>query len=262
MYVRLAFAVAAHLEPEILIIDEVLAVGDAEFQRKCLGKMKDVSEREGRTVIFVSHNMAAIQSLCTRALLIRYGRIAFNDLPSVICMKYMEENLRSDAQVSIGEMPRPSDQLSLEARIIDQQVISEGKINPSFVNPAQPFSIKLKVKVIADNLKFGVQFIVSDDHQNLIMLDSGSMQHKYFELGKGEYEIECAAAPMMLYAGSYYLQSVLNIPNHKLLDHVEQSYSFSIMSNDPYNKGFNLQKTDKFGVFHVDHHWSEAKRVN
>ncbi|MFN5334310.1 MAG: ABC transporter ATP-binding protein, partial [Bacteroidota bacterium] len=68
MYVRLAFAVAAHLEPEILIVDEVLAVGDAEFQKKCLGKMKDVSVNEGRTVLFVSHNMAAVANLCSKAI--------------------------------------------------------------------------------------------------------------------------------------------------------------------------------------------------
>lgn len=76
MYVRLAFAVAAHLEPEILIVDEVLAVGDAEFQKKCLGKMKDVSG-EGRTVLFVSHNMAAVKSLCKRGLVLENGEIAF-----------------------------------------------------------------------------------------------------------------------------------------------------------------------------------------
>lgn len=75
MYVRLAFAVAAHLEPEILIVDEVLAVGDAEFQKKCLGKMKDVSVNNGRTVLFVSHNMAAIQQLCTSGLLMVDGML-------------------------------------------------------------------------------------------------------------------------------------------------------------------------------------------
>jgi lipopolysaccharide transport system ATP-binding protein len=75
MYVRLAFAVAAHLESEILIVDEVLAVGDAEFQKKCLGKMGEVSKGEGRTVLFVSHNMASIKSLCSRALLLEYGTI-------------------------------------------------------------------------------------------------------------------------------------------------------------------------------------------
>jgi lipopolysaccharide transport system ATP-binding protein len=75
MYVRLAFAVAAHLEPEILIVDEVLAVGDAEFQKKCLGKMKDVSDKEGRTVLFVSHNMTAIKSLCNHGVFLKNGQI-------------------------------------------------------------------------------------------------------------------------------------------------------------------------------------------
>ncbi|RYF10927.1 MAG: ABC transporter ATP-binding protein, partial [Flavobacteriales bacterium] len=78
MYVRLAFAVAAHLESEILIVDEVLAVGDAEFQKKCLGKMKDVSTGEGRTVLFVSHNMGAINKLCNNLLLLEQGKIIFN----------------------------------------------------------------------------------------------------------------------------------------------------------------------------------------
>jgi lipopolysaccharide transport system ATP-binding protein len=79
MYVRLAFAVAAHLEPEILIIDEVLAVGDAQFQKKCLGKMEDVSKNEGRTVIFVSHNMGVVAQLCQTAILLRNGKLVQND---------------------------------------------------------------------------------------------------------------------------------------------------------------------------------------
>ena len=74
MYVRLAFAVAAHLEPEILLVDEVLAVGDAQFQKKCLGKMEDVS-REGRTVLFVSHNMGAIRKLCENCILLQNGKV-------------------------------------------------------------------------------------------------------------------------------------------------------------------------------------------
>lgn len=80
MYVRLAFAVAAHLEPEILIVDEVLAVGDAEFQKKCLGKMKDVSVNDGRTVLFVSHNMAAVKQLCTTGIVMKNGGVIFDGL--------------------------------------------------------------------------------------------------------------------------------------------------------------------------------------
>jgi len=77
MYVRLAFAVAAHLEPEILIVDEVLSVGDSHFQKKCLGKMGEISQREGRTVLFVSHNMGAVSNLCTKGLLLRGGQRLF-----------------------------------------------------------------------------------------------------------------------------------------------------------------------------------------
>lgn len=88
MYVRLAFGVAAHLEPEILIIDEVLAVGDAEFQKKCLGKMKDVSDKEGRTVLFVSHNMVAVKSLCTKGILMQRGEIIHTGTASDIVDHY------------------------------------------------------------------------------------------------------------------------------------------------------------------------------
>jgi len=94
MYVRLAFAVAAHLESEILIVDEVLAVGDAEFQKKCLGKMNDVSKGEGRTVLFVSHNMAAIQSLCNKAIVLENGRVShYGEVTSAI-NKYLDNRLQ------------------------------------------------------------------------------------------------------------------------------------------------------------------------
>src|SRR5690348_4692770 len=91
MYVRLAFAVAAHLEPEILVVDEVLAVGDVEFQRKCLGKMRDVASKEDRTVLFVSHNMAAVQSLCHSAILLTDGHCTEKGRTHAIVQKYLKE---------------------------------------------------------------------------------------------------------------------------------------------------------------------------
>lgn len=101
MTVRLAFAVAAHLEPEILVIDEVLAVGDAEFQKKAIGKMQDISKGEGRTVLFVSHNMAAVKSLCTRAILIEKGKIIFEGTPESTVDEYLKAELRSNKLESI-----------------------------------------------------------------------------------------------------------------------------------------------------------------
>jgi lipopolysaccharide transport system ATP-binding protein len=96
MYVRLAFAVAAHLEPEILIVDEVLAVGDAQFQKKCLGKMGDVS-RQGRTVLFVSHSMTAVKALCTRALLLRDGKMALSGDVANVANAYIASDARDSA---------------------------------------------------------------------------------------------------------------------------------------------------------------------
>ncbi len=104
MYVRLAFAVAAHLEPEILVVDEVLAVGDAEFQKKCLGKMKDVAG-QGRTVLFVSHNLAAVKALCNRALLLAGGRVALDGSVDAVVKQYVTT---SDAAHSIAFAASPA----------------------------------------------------------------------------------------------------------------------------------------------------------
>src|SRR5262245_50952554 len=95
MYVRLAFAVAAHLEPEVLLVDEVLAVGDAEFQKKCLGKMESVV-RNGRTVLFVSHNMAAVKALCPRVLLLDHGRVASDGPADAVIDRYIVDTGRLD----------------------------------------------------------------------------------------------------------------------------------------------------------------------
>jgi len=118
MYVRLAFAVAAHLNPEILVVDEVLAVGDAEFQRKCLGRMKDVAT-SGRTVLFVSHNMAAIQSLCTRAVLLASGRVSYTGDVNSVITKYLAEATNSEAIFDRGPLKW------VRARQIDEVLLIE-----------------------------------------------------------------------------------------------------------------------------------------
>ena len=107
MYVRLAFAVAAHLEPDILVVDEVLAVGDAEFQRKCLGKMEEVSRREGRTILVVSHNMGVVTSLCTKALWIHQGSIRDSGAPEAVIRRYLAQVAPSqDRLIKLDHIPR------------------------------------------------------------------------------------------------------------------------------------------------------------
>ena len=107
MYVRLAFSVAAHLEPEILIIDEVLAVGDAQFQKRCLGKMQEVASGHGRTVIFVSHNMQAVSTLTSRSILLKKGRIAAAGPTPDVIAQYLEDNGAAHERVYTAP---PSDQ--------------------------------------------------------------------------------------------------------------------------------------------------------
>lgn len=107
MQVRLAFAVAAHLDPEILIIDEVLAVGDAEFQKRCLGKMNEVA-RSGRTVLFVSHNMAAVEALCERGILLRGGRVVLDGPADLAVQNHLDANYPSQGEFDLSHAQRPS----------------------------------------------------------------------------------------------------------------------------------------------------------
>jgi lipopolysaccharide transport system ATP-binding protein len=138
MYVRLAFAVAAHLEPEILIVDEVLAVGDAEFQKKCLGKMKDVAGH-GRTILFVSHNMSAVMNLCTRCLYTKNGMIAADGETARVVDCYLRDNAVNKSEVSFTslDMNACSEQVTvLGARVLNCKGDIGGTIlttEPSFI---------------------------------------------------------------------------------------------------------------------------------
>ena len=114
MYVRLAFGVAAHLEPEILIVDEVLAVGDAEFQKKALGKMKDVSNKEGRTVLFVSHNMGAIKNLCKRGLIFENGKLVYDENIEQTVSEYYSRQFSKSSEVYFREGNRNAEFLTTD----------------------------------------------------------------------------------------------------------------------------------------------------
>lgn len=111
MYVRLAFSVAAHLEPDVLLVDEVLAVGDAEFQQKCLGKMREVTQEDGRTILFVSHNMAAIQSLCSRSILLDKGRVIASGPTSDVIEAYLHTANTEEAVYTFPKNPAKKMQL-------------------------------------------------------------------------------------------------------------------------------------------------------
>lgn len=154
MYVRLAFAVAAHLEPEILIVDEVLAVGDAEFQKKALGKMKDVSEKDGRTVLFVSHNMGAINTLCTQAILMKNGNIDFAGSTKLSVDRYLTSS--NETEITAQYVNANS---KLESDILNIKIVDEtGKMCANF-GFDQPIKVLFKLKVAEKHLDahFGIR---------------------------------------------------------------------------------------------------------
>lgn len=188
MYVRLAFAVAAHLEPEILIVDEVLAVGDAQFQKKCLGKMSDVA-KGGRTVLFVSHNMQAIRQLCHRAILLNHGSIVEKGTPDIVIERYLTRNKDSvDVKQAIIQLPEDP-----VIKMIDVVFSQAGK-QPDFWVTGQPIEVIIKFKIKKSTANLRVFFDLLDNQENLI----------FRSFHDGDYsDVE------MLPPGEYYSRAVI-----------------------------------------------------
>lgn len=166
MYVRLAFAVAAHLEPEILVVDEVLAVGDAEFQKKCLGKMGEVA-RDGRTILFVSHNMAAIKNLCSTAVWLGNGSIRMSGKMSSVVESYFDETFKLDTGSQMSEMiaALPDDPA---VRFIDIRVTQNGE-NRHTILPDVKFNIEVEYQINLPVTGFRVFFDILDDDRSILI---------------------------------------------------------------------------------------------
>jgi len=160
MYVRLAFSVAAHLDPDILVIDEVLAVGDSGFQKRCLGKMRDIAGR-GRTVLFVSHNLGAVRNLCSRALLLEAGRVAFDGAPDSAIARY-ERSFASGGIVADTVFEGP---LASDIRIDKLTCVQAGS-PVNMIDPLQPFELRLGGEAMRDfpALELNVAFLRDGVH--------------------------------------------------------------------------------------------------
>lgn len=168
MYVRLAFAVAAHLEPEILIVDEVLAVGDAEFQKKAIGKMEDVSGKSGRTVLFVSHNMKAVRSLCTRAILIENGIVTTEGHPDDVVETYLRKNYLSENQFEYENLNTEGSEF---AHLRTAKIISDNPITTDS-------NIRIEAEVeFLDALEFHMNIhVYSFERDHLFQVSSDVLQ--------------------------------------------------------------------------------------
>jgi lipopolysaccharide transport system ATP-binding protein len=257
MTVRLAFAVAAHLEPEILVVDEVLAVGDAAFQKKCLGKMEDVS-RCGRTVLFVSHNMGMIGALCSKVILIRKGMVALEGVPEIVVNEYLDAGFE-------GKEGRNGSGCSIDYGLIKNQkpgtilledVSLEGpETNSSLIKTGDDISLKIlyTAKSHINNLAFVVSFknyIGQEVVRLSTMPISGFQIEKLFD--KGVLVLKINKLPLV--AGRYYLS--LGIVRERLewLVNLEDLLTFDVHLRDVYGSGFPLDSSR--GIIVVDHGWS------
>jgi len=179
MYVRLAFAVAAHLESEILIVDEVLAVGDAEFQKKCLGKMGEVSKGEGRTVLFVSHNMAAVQSLCNKGIMLKNGCICYNAEINDLVQYYTADSSQKNSIFVNNNLNLDADIDLISIRVSQQENEDIFYIENDTVVTIK-FKLGKKQNRVSTSIHFNCMgskvFCVGD---NSLSLDSGNYEIKY-----------------------------------------------------------------------------------
>jgi lipopolysaccharide transport system ATP-binding protein len=226
MYVRLAFAVAAHLEPEILIVDEVLAVGDTVFQKKCLGRMHSVA-REGRTVIFVSHNMASIEELCDRAVVMKAGRIEQDGPARTVISHYLRDAPGRSAFEFNGLADREG---SGHAVITSAELLSaDGATSLSSVAFYQPFRVRIHYTANQplEAPKFGLA-ILSQRGERLVLNENTEAGVKIDRI-QGHGYVDCLVRNPNLLPGEYYLELwIVEIPNVLFADHLHMVASFRV----------------------------------
>ncbi|MDX2426949.1 MAG: ABC transporter ATP-binding protein [Cycloclasticus sp.] len=237
MYVRLAFAVAAHLESEILVIDEVLAVGDAQFQKKCLGKMDDVS-KAGRTILFVSHNMAAIQQLCCRGVLLSDGIMKDTGNIERVIESYLNDSSMS-AKVSIDEMLRVNPEYGTIARIINVWPVNSNGDRTSGFKLGEDISFDLNIKAFeaVDNLSIVIGLDNFMDYRITTVL-SEEVGMLFSSSRDAVISINLRLPGLHLKPGTYSL--ALGLRRNKLaLDHVVKAFNFEISEISINHKNCN-----------------------
>lgn len=229
MYTRLAFAVAAHLEPEILIVDEVLAVGDAAFQQKCLGKMEQVS-RSGRTVLFVSHNMAAVKALCTRALLLRRGRIVLDGDVDEVVNDYLSAGTDMATTGLIPEdAPRHSDAAD-EARFRSVRVTDLTGQPRSQLYFGQPFRVAFVCELFREIPDGHFEISISTRDGTHVTYTTTMDDHRGARrLAAGRHEVTATFEGLVLLPRQYTLDLGVHHQNGATADLVLRTYDFTVL---------------------------------
>ena len=253
MYVRLAFAVAAHLNPDVLVVDEVLAVGDVAFQKKCLGKMGEVS-RGGRTVLFVSHNLAAIENLCSRGVVLSLGTLAFEGTAKQALQYYLQSVSTRSGTGSFIELDKVGERRSKVGPLLKQLEFLTDEDQP--LNEALPIGGHLKVKVY-----FDLPEVTETFHIGLGFNNSYGQRvftaHSLFEPGRsdkpsvGPQVLTCDIPSFTVTPGEYSVKVWLDF-RFTEADSIEDAAKFRVLETDYYGTG----KVPWNGTCVLPHRWS------
>ncbi|ESU20806.1 ABC transporter-like protein [Flavobacterium cauense R2A-7] len=225
MYVRLAFAVAAHLESEILIVDEVLAVGDADFQKKCLGKMSDVSKGEGRTVLFVSHNMAAVKSLCTKGIVLKNGSVLYDGTAVSAVSTYLSGDSESLNHKKFG------DEYEFNSFKLKEIFINpKGKTSSEALDEYQELEFNTKILIKENAERYHLTYVLKNDTGEALFTFSNTSSST--KLKNGENHIKCFFPKGFLNIGNYFLDCYIIEDSKKTVFYESDIMSFTIQEGE------------------------------
>lgn len=231
MYVRLAFAVAAHLEPDILIVDEVLAVGDAAFQQKCIGKMNDVSAKEGRTILFVSHQMATLTMLCNRSVLMEKGSVVDVGPTPAIIQRYMSSGHHDNGSTADHDAPVPGSKMKIRSVGVYNHL---DKVSPEINN-----AFKAYVKISFEVLQKGRGYDVSLEVKHVLygsvfttcLKDGNTRENDFAVFERGMYTFTVELPMGILRAGEYVISAGAAVPKVEELDKYRYDTVFHILDS-------------------------------
>jgi lipopolysaccharide transport system ATP-binding protein len=260
MSVRLAFSVAAHLEPEVLLIDEVLAVGDVAFQRKCIGKMNAVA-RQGRTIVFVSHNMGAVTNLCTQTLWLEEGQVKSIGESSKIVSSYLSEKAELQAIWKNPQDPSYGQEVSIRSVYL----LSERGEPSSVLNFKESCSFVVICEVIIPVKDLSISIQITNSQGILIYetMDTDMQEYRNKVREPGKFSARCYLDNTLLKPDNYYVSLVLFIERIKVVERQDQILSFTVSEVgydlNPGRKGvvapvfkWEVDQLEEFTLFDID----------
>lgn len=240
MYVRLAFSVAAHLDPDILLVDEVLAVGDLEFQKKCLGQLQTLSQDSGRTVIFVSHNIDAIQRICTSAMILGKGNVVYYGNTNAVISRYQNDLLGKSKAIgdlsAVGELERWG---TGQAKFSNARCYDHRNQESRSLVSGQPghFEFEIDDSEVQPNERVTVSLSLQDEKGATVLLVSSDMEGTDLSLTRQKTTLRCTIETINLVAGNYTLTVHLGKKGGETFDCIHDFFSINVATGNFFPNG-------------------------